>query len=324
VALALLAGHTRLRRALLAMALALALLAGAWVWLRHSPLAAVSHVHLAGVRGPEAGAIQTALEQAARRMSTLDVNSRALQAAVAPFPIVREIRVSASFPHTLRIRVVEQLPVANVVVGGVRTAAAGDGVVLGPALLSGSLPTVNASNELPAGKRENDPRVLGQLALLGAAPAPILHLTTRMYAGPKGLTAVMRNGLLVYFGDASRPHAKWLSLVRVLADAGTAGASYIDERLPERPAAGFASGVAPLASQSTSTAATGAEPSGTTETAVAALSAALGSSAEPSQKAGEAGSTPGSSSSESTTGAPAESTGTGASEQAGSGEEPSG
>ena len=54
----------------------------------------------------------------------------------------------------------------------------------------------------------------------------------------------MRNGLLVYFGDAARPHAKWLSLARVLADPSSAGASYVDVRVPERPAAGFAGGVA--------------------------------------------------------------------------------
>ena len=34
----------------------------------------------------------------------------------------------------------------------------------------------------------------------------------------------MHSGLLAYFGDATRPHAKWLSLARVLADPGAAGA----------------------------------------------------------------------------------------------------
>ncbi len=55
----------------------------------------------------------------------------------------------------------------------------------------------------------------------------------------------MRSGLLAYFGDATRPHAKWLSLARVLADPSSAGASYIDVRLPERPAAGFPAGARP-------------------------------------------------------------------------------
>ena len=48
----------------------------------------------------------------------------------------------------------------------------------------------------------------------------------------------MRDGLLVYFGDDARPHAKWLALARVLADPSSDGSRYVDVRLPERPAAG--------------------------------------------------------------------------------------
>jgi hypothetical protein len=72
------------------------------------------------------------------------------------------------------------------------------------------------------------------------------------FDGPMGLTLVLRRNLLAYFGDDSRPHAKWLSLARVLADPSSAGASYIDVRLPERPAAGFAPGAMPPLSSGTS------------------------------------------------------------------------
>jgi hypothetical protein len=80
------------------------------------------------------------------------------------------------------------------------------------------------------------------LAVLGATPEPLLGLIARIYAGPQGLTIKMANGLLAYFGDASRPRAKWDSLVTVLTDPTSAGASYVDVRMPERPAAGVASG----------------------------------------------------------------------------------
>jgi hypothetical protein len=76
-------------------------------------------------------------------------------------------------------------------------------------------------------------------AALGAAPTPLLRYVTRVYEGPEGLTLQMRNGLLVYFGDGSFPHAKWLSLARVLSSPDAAGATYVDVRLPARPAAGF-------------------------------------------------------------------------------------
>jgi cell division protein FtsQ len=139
--------------------------------------------------------------------------------------------------------------VAALTIGGTHTAVAADGIVLGSSLLSGSLPALVSGEqggiEPLEGQRVHGDSLLAELTVLGAAPAPLVRVTSRMFTGPEGLTAAMRNGLLVYFGDATRPHAKWLSLARVLADPSSAGASYVDVRLPERPAAGFSSGVAP-------------------------------------------------------------------------------
>ena len=91
--------------ALLGCLITLPLLLGSWLWLRHSSLVAVRHVSVTGLQGPGAPAVEAALVGAARRMSTLDVHPGALRAAVAPFPIVRDLQVSAAFPHGLRIRV---------------------------------------------------------------------------------------------------------------------------------------------------------------------------------------------------------------------------
>ena len=137
----------RLRIALLALLVAVPLLGGGWLWLRQSSFVAVQHVQISGVHGPEAAACDAALTDAARGMSTLDVHSAALLAAVAPLRVVREVRALPRFPHGLRIEVIEQLPVAALLAGGVRTAVAADGVVLGPALLSSSLPTIPGSAE---------------------------------------------------------------------------------------------------------------------------------------------------------------------------------
>src|SRR5450759_3172383 len=245
------ARRRRMRMAVLGALVAFALLVGAWMLLRHSPLVSVQHVQVSGVHGPEAAAIEAALVAAARHMSTLDVRSGALRSAVAPFRVVREVHAVASFPHGLHIRVIEQLPVAALTVGGIRTAVAADGVVLGPALLSGSLPTLDGSYEPPTGQRVTNARLIAPLTVLGAAPALLAKLVVRVFSGPKGLTAAMRNGLLIYFGDATRPHAKWISLARVLADSSSAGAPYVDVRLPERPAAGFPAGRAPVSASAT-------------------------------------------------------------------------
>ena len=237
---------------LLACLITLSLLLGSWLWLRHSSLVAVRDVRVTGLQGPGAPAVEAALVGAARRMSTLDVHPAALRAAVAPFPIVRDLQVSAAFPHGLHIRVIEQPPVAALAVGGTHTAVAADGVVLGPALLSASLPTLQGGAVAPAGQRLRSPSLLAALTVIGAAPAPMVTDLVRAFDGPMGLTLVLRRNLLAYFGDESRPHAKWLALARVLADPSSAGASYNDVRLPERPAAGFAPGAMPPLSSGTS------------------------------------------------------------------------
>ena len=266
----------RLRIALLATAVALPLLGCGWLWFRQSSFVAVQKVQIVGVHGAEAQAVQAALTQAAHGMSTLDVSDGALTAAVAPLGVVRAVRAIPSFPHGLRIEVIEQLPVAALTVAGVRTAVAADGVVLGPALLSSSLPNVSGWFVPAPGRHVKGASLLAALTVLGAAPAPLAKHVERVFTGAKGLTVAMRNGLLVYFGDASRPLAKWLSLARVLADQSSAGASYVDVRLPSHPAAGFPAGVTPPDANTTTGSESG-EPTGSTESTVAALAAGLAS-----------------------------------------------
>ncbi len=279
----------RLRVLALAVVIALPVLAGGWLWLRQSPFVSVQQVQITGVHGPEAQAVQAALVAAAHHMSTLEVSAGALRAAVAPLRVVRELRAIPSFPHRLRIEVIEQLPVAALTVAGERTAVAADGVVLGPALLSGSLPGVSGYHEPAAGRRVSGPDLLAALTVLGAAPAPLARLVARVYTGPEGLTVAMRNGLLAYFGSASRPHAKWLSLARVLADPSSAGASYVDVRVPSRPAAGFPAGVTPPEATAAAAVGSSEQPDGSSESTIASLAAGLtAGSGQASQATGPA------------------------------------
>lgn len=244
----------RVVRALLLALLATPLLYGSWLWLRDSSLVSVEQVQVRGAGGPYARSIEAALGEAAKRMSTLHFSVGRLRAAVAPYPVVRDLRVSGGFPHTLRIRVVEQPPVAALLIGGTRTAVAADGAVLGstyPGLASAALPVVHGAvgDPLAAG-RVHSAGARAALAVLGAAPPTLIGWIARVFGGREGLTVAMRNGLRLYFGDATRPHAKWVAAARVLADPSSAGAWYVDVRLPERPAAGVA-GQAPVAGAST-------------------------------------------------------------------------
>jgi cell division protein FtsQ len=293
--LATLKDRRRLRILLVSALAAVPLLAGGWMWLRNSSLAAVRNVSVSGLHGPEAGEIESALVRAARAMSTLDVHPSALIAAVAPFRVVRAVHVSASFPHAMSIRVVEQLPVAAVQFGAVRTAVAADGAVLGPALLRRSLPLVStgpATAPVPTGQYVRAGALSGELTVLGAEPAPFRKVVARVFSGSEGITVELRDGLLIYFGDATLPHAKWLALARVLLDQSSAGATYIDVRVPERPAAGFPGGVAPPGSATAqSGTSSGAGLAGATDPTTAAelkagLAAALGSSSSSTSAAG--------------------------------------
>src|SRR5436309_1164769 len=105
----------RLRRARLTVLATVALgilLAGAWMWFRDSPLVSVDQVTVSGQSGGDAAQISAALESAARTMSTLDVQLGRLRRAVAPYPVVKDIRVTTRFPHGMRIEVIEHAAVA--------------------------------------------------------------------------------------------------------------------------------------------------------------------------------------------------------------------
>jgi cell division protein FtsQ len=266
----------RVRVLLLALIVAPPLLFGGWRWFRSSSLVAVEHVRVTGVQGPSAHEIERALTAAAKRMTTLQVSRSALLAAVAQFHLVRSLSVSTSFPHGLRITVVEQPPVAVLNVSGARTAVAADGAVLGPALVSSHLPSVSGAYEPPPGGVVHAGSLVGELTVLGATPRALVPFVARAFMGPRGLTVAMRDGLEVLFGDSSRPHAKWLALCVVLSDSSSAHASAVDVRSPERAAAAYPPGYATTAASGEGG---GAGAGSSSESIATALAAGLAASA---------------------------------------------
>ena len=205
-------------RTLLAVALSVAGLAGGWMWLRDSQLVAVDEVVVSGASGPQAEQIRAAV-----------------RAAVATYPIVRDLRVQRDLPHGLRITVLQHVPVAAVQAAGRRTPVAADRTVLRGAAADG-LPVVVARTAPGDGRL--DPRTARAVALLAVAPAALRARVERVAAGSRGWTATVRDGPMLVFGVAERLRAKWIAVARVLADRSSAGATYVDVRLPERPVAG--------------------------------------------------------------------------------------
>jgi cell division protein FtsQ len=224
-------------RLLVAVLASLALLGGGWVWLRDSSLVAVRSVSITGTSGPDGGQIRSALTLAARNMTTLDVRLAQLRMAVAPYPVVKDLRVSTQFPHGLRIQVIEQLAVGALTAGGRAVAASGDGTLLRD-VPTGALPAIPVGS-LPGGARVTDPSALESLALLAATPTRLLAKISQVTdSSSQGLVVQLRSGPSVDFGDDRGVDAKWVAATEVLADPSSAGASYIDVTDPSRPAAG--------------------------------------------------------------------------------------
>jgi cell division protein FtsQ len=226
------------RLIILGLVVALLVLGGAWLWFRDSPLVSVEKVTITGDSGPDAAAIHTALVASARSMTTLDVQTSRLYAAVSAYPAVTSLKVTTQFPHGMRIRVIEQVPVAVVVVAGRRTAVAPDGALLHELTSLPALPTIELSVP-PGGPRLTDPRALESLDAARTAPRPLRpRIQTISFLSGRGIVVRLHDGPAVYLGDASKLRAKWSAALAVMEDPGSAGASYVDVTDPGRPAAG--------------------------------------------------------------------------------------
>jgi cell division protein FtsQ len=214
----------------------LGVIAALWLWLRDSPLVAVRDVTVTGASGPDAGRVREALADAARDMTTLHVRKGELRTAVEPYPAVLDVTTDADFPHGLRIAVRERNAVGAVVAGEQRVPVAADGTLMRTTTSRG-LPEI-AANALPGGSHASDRDVRRAIEVLAAAPPAVRARVRRVYVGPRGWTLPLRNGPTLYFGGSERLAAKWAAAATVLADPTSSGATYLDVRLPERPAAG--------------------------------------------------------------------------------------
>ena len=224
------------RRAVTGALVAAALLVPGWLWLRDSSLVRVHEVTVSGLSGPQAVQVRQALEDAARGMTTLDVDTGRLKDAVRQFPIVASVTADGGPLHRLEIAVREHVAVAALTNGDRRMAVAADGTILEGTLTRG-LPSVPVAAP-PGGRVLAERKPLAMVALLGAAPSELRSRISGVELGPRGLVAHVADGPDLYFGPPARLAAKWAAAVRVLADYSSRGATYLDVRVPERPAAG--------------------------------------------------------------------------------------
>jgi cell division protein FtsQ len=210
---------------------------GGWLWLRDSSLVRVEKVTITGATGAEAPQVRRALAAAAREMTTLHVDAGRLRAAVTLYPQVKALRTRAHPLHALDIEVIERPPVAALTVGEQRTPIAADGTLLKGRISDVGLPAVPIA-ALPGGGRLGGGAAARALLVIAAAPDALRRHVARIAWDQGSLVATMEGGPRVLLGGTERPRAKWVAAARVLNDPGSAGAGYIDVRVPERPVAG--------------------------------------------------------------------------------------
>jgi cell division protein FtsQ len=223
-------------RGFVAVAVLAGLLFGGWVWLRDSSLARVTEVRVTGATTSDEARIRSALESAARDMTTLHVREEILHDVVERFPSVAGLEVDTDFPHGMAIEVIEHRPVAALEVDGRRTPVSGGGIVLTGVQADENLPSIKGDH-MPT-RRVDDARTRAALAVAASAPQPLLTRGERLWWGPEGLTMDLRDGPPLIFGTRDDAPSKWAAAARVLAEPSAAGAVYLDLRVPGRVAAG--------------------------------------------------------------------------------------
>jgi cell division protein FtsQ len=227
------------RRRLMALALlAIALGAAYTFWFRHSSLVRVERVTVTGLDASEGAAVRAKLTAAARHMSTLDIDEPALRRAVAGEPTVHSILARPDFPHGLKIEVVQNRAVALLSSPGREVAVAPDGTLLPATKSTLGLPIVRVASVAPSGRIPQGP-ARDRVEVAAGAPARLRsRVESISIEHGRGAVAQLRHGPVVIFGRAVDVRHKWAAAAAVLAERTSAGATYIDVRMPERPVAG--------------------------------------------------------------------------------------
>lgn len=265
----------------------------------YSPIAHPRTTVVDGVTGPSEARITRLLEEAAASQSTFAVDEKALMRAVAAYPEVAGVQINADPPFRLEIRALMRPPVARIDIAGRIFVVAGDGTILQRAA-EADVPKLDLSI---GSVSVRDGHVVGGRAALGilaAAPEPLLAIARTARKTHAGVEIEMARGPRLIFGTAEHAAEKWAAAAAVIADGSAQGATYIDLRVPARPAVGGLGG---------SKSATAAEPPQLTATQTATGTATAAATPAPSAQASTSA-TPSTGTTQST--APAASTTSGA------------
>jgi len=212
----------------------------AWYGARETGVFSVRTIDVAGAPSPVRAQVRHALTDT-RGTSLLKVDLERARQEVEALPTIQSARFDRAYPHTLRVVVVPERPVAVVRQGADSYLVAASGRIVAE-VGRRSHPTlariwVGRHVVLDLGDTAD-----GDLETAIAAVAPIAgsrfpgHVTS-VTTTPEELTLRLRSGLEVRLGDATDTVLKLAVAARVipLLDPGTV---YLDVAVPERPVSG--------------------------------------------------------------------------------------
>jgi cell division septal protein FtsQ len=223
------------------LAVLLVVLGGGYLfWLRDSSLVAVDDVEVVGVTAGEREQIVAELTAVAKQMTTLHVDEDRIEQVASAYPTIRGVSVDPNFPHGMRIEVAERPPRMLVRGGGREVPVAADGTLLaGVPVGEAELPVLEVDEVPGEGALGGEP--LEQALVVGAAPEPLRPLIEKVdYTDDYGVEITLRGDIPVRFGSGSGAQEKWAAAAAVLADPKLDALTYVDVRVPVRPAAGGA------------------------------------------------------------------------------------
>jgi cell division protein FtsQ len=232
--------------AAVACALAAGVVELGYVWLKGSGVFVLRTVAVRGGSASDRVAVRDAVARAAAGQSLLALSPSRLAGAVEAVPTIRLATVDRDFPHTLRIAIVSERPVA--LAKGIveyRSLVAASGRVLkvfGPHDAVPSLPVIWTGSErpLPGGSMRTASDQAALDALAARPPDFRAKVANVKYDAHRGIVMRLNGGLDIILGPPLALRSKLLAAAWVLrryrTRADRATLIYADVSAPNRPA----------------------------------------------------------------------------------------
>jgi cell division protein FtsQ len=232
-------------RAVAAAACVVVAAAGAYLLARNTPMFAVNEVAVTGAPPDVAAQVRSALGYV-EGQSLLALDAGAAVDTLERLPTVFSATYDRDFPHTLRVRVVPERPVAVLRRGADSWTVSARGRVIAPTERGGlpSLPRIwlRPTTLVRVGWQLHDHGgVVASRALASFRSAGLAGRVSYLKADEGRLVAGLRTGLEVRFGapvDLKLKLAVVQEILPLLALPGAGGPRYLDVAVPERPVAG--------------------------------------------------------------------------------------